>query len=211
MPRQNLSFPEMHKPAPQAQPPGFRNREDVLSEEEEAALTESLRQLQLKPFEFHGHLGNRRIVSFGLRYDYSRRSVEAAPDMPSFLDALLGRAAEFAGCPADAFGQVGINEYPPGAGVGWHKDKPQFGVIVGVSLLAPATMRFRRATASGWERISHTVHPRSIYVISGEARTDWEHSVPPVEALRYSINFRTLSTKFPADRGAARNHAAPRV
>jgi alkylated DNA repair dioxygenase AlkB len=210
MPQQNLSFPEMHEEPPQAQPSGFRYTDNILDADEETALAESLRHLHLKPFEFHGHLGNRRVVSFGLRHDYSRRSVEAAPDMPSFLDALLRRAAEFSGCPADAFAQVGINQYPPGAGVGWHKDKPQFGVIVGVSLLAPATMRFRRPTVSGWERISQTVHPRSIYIISGEARTDWEHSVPPVEALRYSINFRTLPTKSPANRGAARNHSAPR-
>jgi alkylated DNA repair dioxygenase AlkB len=120
--------------------------------------------------------------------------------MPSFLHNLLSRAAEFAGYSANAFGQVGINEYRPGAGVGWHKDKPQFEIIVGVSLLAPATLRFRRATASGWERISHTVQPRSIYVISGEARTEWEHSVPPLESLRYSINFRTLSAETATDR-----------
>jgi len=192
---QSLLFPNMHEAAPQPQPAGFRYRDNILSEGEETALAGYLRELSLKPFEFHGHVGNRRIVSFGLNYDYSRRSVEAAPEMPSFLDNLLNRAAEFAGYPADAFGQIGINEYRPGAGVGWHKDKPQFGIIVGVSVLAPATMRFRRSTASGWERISRTVQPRSIYVIAGEARTEWEHSVPPVEALRYSINFRTLSAK----------------
>src|SRR5579875_2450604 len=98
MPQQNSLFPEMQEAHPPAEPPGFRYRDDILGEAEETALAESLRELHLKPFEFHGHLGNRRIVSFGLQYDYSRRSVEPAPQMPSFLDELLSRAAEFADC-----------------------------------------------------------------------------------------------------------------
>jgi alkylated DNA repair dioxygenase AlkB len=77
--------------------------------------------------------------------------------------------------------------------VGWHKDKAQFGIVVGVSLLAPATMRFRRTQGRGWARVSQTVAPRSIYFLSGEARTEWEHSIPPLDALRYSITFRTVS------------------
>jgi alkylated DNA repair dioxygenase AlkB len=88
---------------------------------------------------------------------------------------------------------VGVNEYRAGAGIGWHKDKPQFGIVVGVSLLTPATMRFRRPHGQKWIRTSHPLLPRSIYVLSGEARTDWEHSIPPLDALRYSITFRTLS------------------
>ena len=116
-----------------------------------------------------------------------------AGEMPEFLDDLLVRVAEFAGYEADTFQQVGVNEYRPGAGIGWHKDKPQFGIVVGVSLLAPATMRFRRAHGARWIRISHTVKPRSIYILSGEARTEWEHSIPPLSDLRYSITFRTLS------------------
>jgi alkylated DNA repair dioxygenase AlkB len=114
--------------------------------------------------------------------------------MPSFLDDLLNRAASFAGCEKDAFRQVGVNEYRAGAGIGWHKDKPEFGIIVGVSLLAPSTMRFRRRHNKEWIRISHTLKPRSIYILSGEARKDWEHSIPPLDALRYSITFRTLSS-----------------
>jgi len=113
--------------------------------------------------------------------------------MPSFLNDLLAKAARFAGCDEHAFRQVGINEYRTGAGVGWHKDKPQFGIIVGISLLAPATMRFRKREGAGWKRISHTLQPRSIYMLSKDARTQWEHSVPPLDGLRYSINFRTLS------------------
>jgi alkylated DNA repair dioxygenase AlkB len=193
MDQQDTLFQAMDESSIQPQPHGFRYREEIVTEEEEASLVASLGQLNLKPFEFHGHLGNRRVITFGLRYDYSRRAVEQASAMPAFLDELLVRVAEFAGYAPEAFRQVGVNEYRPGAGIGWHKDKPQFGIVVGVSLLAPATMRFRRAEGSRWNRISHAVKPRSIYILSGEARTEWEHSIPPQTGLRYSVTFRSLS------------------
>jgi alkylated DNA repair dioxygenase AlkB len=177
----------------QLEPRGFRYREEIVTAEEEAALVASLGELNLKPFEFHGHLGNRRVVSFGLKYDYGSRAVKRASAMPAFLDDLLVRVSEFAGHERDAFQQVGVNEYRPGAGIGWHKDKPQFGIVVGVSLLTPATMRFRRADGARWKRISHTVKPRSIYILSREARAEWEHSIPLLTELRYSVTFRTLA------------------
>jgi alkylated DNA repair dioxygenase AlkB len=186
-------FTEMEQSAPDAAPRGFRYRETIVSEEEEIVLAAGLQQLDLKPFQFHGHLANRRVANFGFKYDFRRRSVEKADDMPSFLNDLLSRAAMFAGCEKDAFRQVGVNEYRAGAGIGWHNDKPQFGIIVGVSLLAPATMRFRKAEGDNCIRVAHTLKPRSIYILSGEARTDWEHSIPPLNALRYSITFRTLA------------------
>ena len=190
---QETLFPELGQSPPEAEPRGFRYQEEVVSEEEEAALGVSLGQLALRPFEFHGYFGNRKVLSFGLKYDFTRRSVEEADQIPEFLSPLLARAGNFAGCGTNSFLQVGVNEYRPGAGIGWHKDKPQFGIIVGVSLLGPATMRFRRAHGASWNRISHILKPRSIYMIAGEARTEWEHSIRPVSELRYSINFRTLS------------------
>jgi alkylated DNA repair dioxygenase AlkB len=193
MDRQDALFPKLEERPTLLEPRGFRYREEIVTEEEEAALVVSLGELNLKPFKFHGHLGNRRVVSFGLKYDYGRRAVEPASAMPAFLDDLLMRVADFAGHEPDVFHQVGVNEYRPRAGIGWHKDKPQFGIVVGVSLLAPATMRFRRADGSRWRRISHTVKPRSIYILSGEARTEWEHSIPPLTELRYSVTFRTLA------------------
>ena len=195
MSMQKSLFPEMEGKSTGLEPRGFLYRDEIITEAEHAALAESLRQLDLKPFEFHGHLGNRRVASFGLKYDYSRRSVEPANQMPAFLDNLLIRVAEFAGTDPDAFRQVGVSEYRAGAGIGWHKDRPDFGIIVGVSLVALATMRFRRASGTGWIRISHTVQPRSIYILDGEARTQWEHSIPPLNDLRYSITFRTLSKR----------------
>jgi len=192
MASQRALFTEMEQRPSAGEPRGFRCQEQIISGEIEASLAAELGQLDLRPFEFHGHFGNRRVVNFGLKYDFSRRSVQRADDKPSFLDDLLNRAASFAGCDKDAFRQVGVNEYRAGAGIGWHKDKPEFGIIVGVSLLAPATMRFRRPHNKEWIRTSHTLKPRSIYILSGEARKDWEHSIPPLNGLRYSITFRTL-------------------
>jgi alkylated DNA repair dioxygenase AlkB len=186
-------FPELGPDQEPLTPAGFRYQENVLTAAEEATLVAALQKLDLKPFEFHGHVTNRRVISFGLRYDYSRRTVEGASAFPSFLNELRVKAAEFAGRGVNEFRQAGANEYGPGAGIGWHKDKAQFGIIVGVSLQAPATMRFRRTQGRGWVRVSQTIAPRSIYLLSGEARTEWEHSIPPLDELRYSITFRTLS------------------
>jgi hypothetical protein len=126
---------------------------------------EDLSTLELKPFKFHGYLGNRRVTSFGLRYDYSRRQVEAAHGFPSFMAELRNKVAEFSGRHVEDFQQGGVNEYPPGAGIGWHKDKPQFGVIVGVSLLSSATMRFRLLTDTGWLHRSQTVGTSSSSIL----------------------------------------------
>ena len=193
MVKQDVLFPDIEATSVELEPRGFLYRDEIVTEAEEAELVESIQHLDLKPFEFRGYLGNRRVVSFGFKYDYGRRSVEPASQMPAFLENLLIRVAEFAGTGSKKFRQVGVNEYRAGAGIGWHKDKQEFGIVVGVSLLASATMRFRRANGTGWSRVSHTVKPRSIYILNGEARTEWEHSIPPVRDLRYSITFRTLS------------------
>ena len=193
---QRALFNDMEQQAAQTEPRGFRYRDDIITAEEEAALAAALGRLDLKPFEFHGHLGNRRVVSFGLKYDFGRRSVQTAGDMPAFLNDLLVRVAKLAGYEKETFRQVGVNEYRTGAGIGWHKDKPQFGIVVGVSLLAAATMRFRKKQGANWVRVSHTLRPRSVYILSGEARAEWEHSIPPVNDLRYSITFRTLSDTY---------------
>jgi alkylated DNA repair dioxygenase AlkB len=146
--------------------------------------------LPLKPFEFHGHVGNRHIVSFGLRYDYSKRAVQVADDPPAFLDNLRVKVAQFAGYEVQNFKQIGINEYKAGAGgIG---DKPEFGEIVGVSLLSSSKMRFRKRSAEGWVHQSYILEPRSVYLLSGEARQVWEHTIPPVVSLRFSLAFRTL-------------------
>jgi alkylated DNA repair dioxygenase AlkB len=178
--------------APSGLPEGFRYYPDVLSVEEEEALGRELGALPFKPFDFQGFLANRQVVSFGYRYDYDRRAVVEAAPFPSFLIPLRGKVAAIFDRPAETFRQVLINEYRPGAGIGWHRDKAQFDEVVGVSLLAPCTLRFRRKAGQTWDRASLTAEPRSAYLLSGPARTVWEHSIPALDRLRYSITLRTL-------------------
>jgi alkylated DNA repair dioxygenase AlkB len=173
-------------------PEGFRYHPGVLSVEEEESLARELGELPFKPFDFHGYLANRQVVSFGYRYDYGSRSVVEAAPFPWFLVSLRRKVAEIFGRPAEAFRQVLINEYRPGAGIGWHRDKAQFDEVVGVSLLTPCTLRFRCKSGATWDRASLTVEPRSAYLLSGPARTVWEHSIPALDCLRYSITLRTL-------------------
>jgi alkylated DNA repair dioxygenase AlkB len=85
-----------------------------------------------------------------------------------------------------------ITEYAPGAGIGWHRDRPQFEDVVGVSFLAPCRFRFRQRQADGWRRASFNAEPRSAYLLRGPARRDWEHSIPRLQTLRYSITFRSF-------------------
>jgi alkylated DNA repair dioxygenase AlkB len=178
--------------APDGLPEGLRYHSDVLSFDEEEALARELGPLPFKPFDFQGFLANRQVVSFGYRYDYDRRAVVEAAPFPSFLDSLRRKIAAIFGRQADAFQQVLINQYRPGAGIGWHRDKAQFDEVVGVSLLAPCVLRFRRKAGATWVRASLTVEPRSAYLLSGPARREWEHSIPALDRLRYSITLRTL-------------------
>ncbi|MGX8012048.1 alpha-ketoglutarate-dependent dioxygenase AlkB [Mesorhizobium sp. ORM8.1] len=172
-------------------PEGFRYQPDLITDEEERDLVHHIESLPFKPFDFHGHLANRQVVGFGLRYDYERRQVMEAPPIPDFLLPLRDRVADFAGRPAAEFAQALINEYRPGAGIGWHRDKPHFELVAGVSLQAPCSFRLRRKNGTAWERETIEVEPRSVYLMAGPARHDWEHSIPPVADHRYSVTFRT--------------------
>jgi DNA oxidative demethylase len=162
---------------------------------QEAALLDRLAQLDLAPFRFHGWLGNRKTQSFGWRYDFDDASFTPAEPLPEWLRPLRGAAASFAGIDAEDFVHVLVARYDPGAGIGWHRDRDVFEQVVGVSLGTPAKLRFRKRTATGFQRASLEVAPRSAYLLSGEARDEWEHSIAPGESLRFSITFRTLSAK----------------
>ncbi len=178
-----------------ALPPGLRYEEDFVSAAEEKQLAERIAALPLKPFEFHGFEGNRRVTSFGWRYRFDGSGLEKAEAMPPFLLALRDRAAAFAGLAPEAFEHVLLTEYPAGAAIGWHKDKAVFGEVVGVSLGSQCVFRFRRPRGNVWERASLTVEPRSAYLLRGPSRTEWEHSIPAVDRLRYSITYRTLRAR----------------
>ena len=173
-------------------PEGFCYQTAVLTSDEERDLVSRLAQLPLTPFDFHGHLANRRVVSYGWSYSYEQGSLHPAEDMPAFLLSVRERAAAFAGIQPGKLVQSLINEYRPGTAIGWHRDKPVFGDVIGISLNASCLLRFRRKAGGRWQRYSLTAEPRSAYVLRGPARTLWEHSIPAVAALRYSITFRTL-------------------
>jgi alkylated DNA repair dioxygenase AlkB len=178
---------------------GLRYEADFIDSSYEADLLEKVSQLPFREFEFHGYLGKRRIVSFGWRYEYSGRgALKHTTEIPDFLLDLRSRAASFAQLEPSTFEQVLVTEYRSGAGIGWHRDKPVFDRVVGISLLAPCVLRFRRklpkkiGKRSTWERANLTAQPRSAYLLEGPVRSEWEHSILQVEELRYSITFRTL-------------------
>ncbi|MGE5562950.1 MAG: alpha-ketoglutarate-dependent dioxygenase AlkB [Bacillota bacterium] len=174
---------------------GLRYAEDVIGEAEEEQLVERLILTDLSPFRFHGWLGNRKTRSFGWRYDFDDASFAPTDPIPGWLEPLREVAAMFAGLEPNAFVHVLLARYDPGAGIGWHRDRDVFDEVVGVSLAAPATLRFRKRTPNGFDRANLDVAPRSAYLLSGEARRDWEHSITPGDQLRFSITFRTLSDK----------------
>ncbi|MDT9599040.1 alpha-ketoglutarate-dependent dioxygenase AlkB [Sphingosinicella rhizophila] len=173
-------------------PEGLDYRAHFLSAAEEQDLVRTLRTLPFKPFEFQGFLGNRRTVSFGWNYRFDGSGLKKAEEMPSFLLALRDRAAAFAGLAPEALAHALLIEYQDGAGIGWHRDRPVFDKVVGISLLAPARLRFRRRREEKWERSALIAEPRSAYLIDGPARNEWEHSIPPMDGLRYSITFRNF-------------------
>jgi alkylated DNA repair dioxygenase AlkB len=177
---------------PRSGPPGLVYRPGFLSGTEEVQALGRLPALPFEPFQFRGFEGRRRVVSFGWRYDFNGAGLIEAEPMPDWLIPLRDRAAAFAALPADAFAHVLINEYRQGAPIGWHRDRPAFDKVVGISLGASATLRFRRKADERWERINLTLEPRSAYLLAGPARLEWEHSLPEAEALRYSITFRNL-------------------
>ena len=173
-------------------PQGFKYQSDVITTDEEQQLVRQIETLPFKDFEFQGFVGKRRVVSFGWRYDFTERELQQADDIPAFLLPLRGRAAQFAGLGPGDLQHVLVTEYGPGAAIGWHRDKAVFAEVVGVSLLAPCRFRFRRKHAGKWQRAAIIAEPRSAYLLKGPARTEWEHSIPPVDRLRYSITFRNF-------------------
>jgi alkylated DNA repair dioxygenase AlkB len=173
--------------------PGLANGEDVLDTAEEAALITAIDACELTPFRFQGWTGKRLTTSFGWSYDFDRGRIAPGLALPDFLLPLRERAAAFAGLAAADLEQALLIRYDPGAGIGWHRDRPMFEHVVGISLGAPAVLRLRRRTEAGFERRSLPLAPRSIYHLSGEARHQWEHGIAAMDQTRWSVTFRSLS------------------
>ncbi|WP_374516482.1 alpha-ketoglutarate-dependent dioxygenase AlkB [Brevundimonas sp.] len=173
-------------------PEGLKYAPDVIAPEAAARLVETFAALPFEAFDFHGFKGNRRIVSYGGRYDFSASRLREAEPVPDFLQPARAAAAAFAGLEPQALVQAMVTEYAPGAGIGWHRDRPEFDKVVGLSFASEATMRFRRRCGEGWERAALPLTPGSAYLLDGPAREDWQHSIVPGERLRYSVTFRSL-------------------
>jgi len=179
-------------------PRGFEYRDDFISREEEADLLNHINKIAFANFEMRGAIAKRRVAFFGASYD---RGDGPSPPIPEFLAGVRGRLAKWAGVGASEFAMALINEYREGSPIGWHRDAPQYDIVAGLSLLSPCTMCFRpylspkeaeRTTTRRMTTHEIELMPRSAYIISAEARSKFEHSIPAVQSLRYSITFRTL-------------------
>lgn len=173
-------------------PDGFRYQAELISAAQERDLVASFQDLPFKAYEHLGYFGNRRIAGFGWRQDEAGRMVETGEPIPDLLLPLLDKVAAFTGLAPESFRHALVTEYSPGAGIGWHRDRPPAVAIAGVSLLSPCHFRLRRKTGDRWDRASIIAAPRSAYLMAGAARSDWQHSIPALEALRYSVTFRTV-------------------
>lgn len=183
-------------------PPGFQYRGGLITEDEERALVDAIGRLAFSKVEMRGVVAKRRTAHFGVTYGYERRTSQPGTPIPAFLLPLRERVAAWAGVNAGDLAEALVTEYPAGAGIGWHRDAPMFGdVIGGVSLLSSCRMKFRAYVSPakvrelpGPRRTTHEIElpARSGYVITGVARREFEHSIPHTSALRYSITFRNL-------------------
>ncbi len=182
---------------------GLEYRPDFIAPSEESQLLDHVSGEELSPFRFQGWTGKRLTRTFGWRYDFDDRSFAPSEPIPEWLLPLRKKAARFAGLEPADFVHALLVRYDPGAGIGWHRDRPLFETVVGVSLGSPAVLRFRRRRSRGFDRESLSVEPRSAYLLTGPARHDWEHSIAPGDTLRFSITFRSFSDLGRRKAGAA--------
>lgn len=185
---------------PDDAPPGFVYRADFVSPAEERDLVDGIRKIEFSEVKMRGAVARRRAAHFGWLYGYETFRIEPGPPIPDFLLPLRERVGELAGVAPDAFVEVLLNEYPPGAGIGWHRDAPMFGVLAGVSLLGACRLRFERGQAAERQTRAVALAPRSAYLLTADARETWRHSIPPTKEPRYSLTFRTLRARQPSSR-----------
>jgi len=173
-------------------PAGLRYYREIITASAEHELIKRIRGLPLAPFQFGAYEGKRRVASFGFKYDYTLKHLQDAVEVPEWLAPIIEKVEAYGG-PAMKIKQVLCTEYDAGVGIGWHRDKPHFVEVFGLSLGSACRFRFRRKLGEKWERFTLDADPRSLYVMTGESRHVWEHSIPPVESPRYSITFRSMA------------------
>jgi len=192
-------MPRKNNPSPADLPEGFLYHLEFITHDEEAALLSQFAKLDFQAFDFHGYIAKRRIVEYGFEYGFTSRQAQAARPLPPFLNPFRNRAAEWAGINAGEIIESVITEYGPGSPIGWHRDVPQFEIIIGISLKSSCRFRFKPYRHEG-KIVSVTLEPRSAYILGGPARWNFQHSIPAVKSLRYSITFRTWRHKTTANR-----------
>lgn len=163
------------------EPEGFRYEPDFITPLEEASLLVHFKTLNFTNYQHGEYQAKRKIISY-----------TATRGFPTFLEPFIVRAAKFANVPLASIQHALISEYMPGTPIGWHRDQPPYNMVIGISLGSAAPFRFRKEVGKKWERITINAFPRSIYIMSGPSRYVWQHSIPPVESLRYSITMRTI-------------------
>jgi len=188
-------------------PDGFVYRPDFVTAAEQDELLATVRAVDFDEVKMRGAVARRRAAHFGWRYGYESWRIEPGPPIPDDLLGLRERSAELAAVDTGTLVEVLVTEYSPGAGIGWHRDAPQFGVVIGVSLLGPCRFRFERGHDAERETRALVLEPRSAYVLDGAARFEWRHSIPPTKSPRYSITFRAL--RQDAEKGASHLHPSP--
>jgi len=187
--------------APSEEPQGLVYRPEVLAVDEEAELLTILRELRFDPIVLHGQAARRTARHYGLDYDYEARTPMPGEPVPDWLLPVRARAAELAGHEPEELVEILVQNYPVGSTIGWHRDAPAFGTVIGVSVGGRSRLRFQRGKGEArrvWEVL---LEPRSGYVLAGESRRSWQHSMPPTKEQRWSITFRTLKSASSAAGG----------
>lgn len=183
---------ELFEAAERLPVPGLALVREAVTRAEEAALAAHIDAAPLAPFQFGQWEGKRLTTHYGRAYDFARHRLDDAPPLPDWLLALRDKLAPQVGMDPHLLQAALLIRYDPGAGIGWHRDRPQYGEVLGLSLSADCTLRLRRRTASGFERRTLDLPARSLYRLSGEVRWEWEHSIVPMDLTRRSVTFRTL-------------------
>lgn len=177
-------------------PPGFVYQPDFISLQEEEELIRLITSsIQLHTFQFQGYEAKRKVASFGYDWSFEKRNLSKGKDIPEAFQGIIKKVSDYLSLPVSTFAELLVTEYPEGSVINWHRDAPPFDLIVGLSLLSDCTFRFRPHDKSKQDRksvIAFPVERRSMYIIKGPSRTDWQHSIDPVKSIRYSITLRTL-------------------
>jgi DNA oxidative demethylase len=173
-------------------PPGFVFVPEFVTPAEEHNLLRFVQGLEFRPVQMHGVTAKRRVKQFGWHYAFESFKLTPTDPIPPEFANIGERAAELAGIDPSEWAEALVIEYSAGAGIGWHRDAPAFGIVAGVSLEGSCRMRFQTGTDAERRTSAIDLPPRSIYLLTGEARTRWQHTIPSTRELRYSITFRTL-------------------